>query len=253
MLPWQLRCYLYILGAILGACMGSFLNCMAWRLLHGEPISRGRSHCDHCGAALQARDLVPVVSFLICRGQSRCCGAKLSRRHLLAELAGAGIFVSLLFKYGMTLELVFLLILAWVLLAASLTDLEAMVIPDRFILVGLLSGIFKALLVDKSLLQAAGGAAVALVLLLGVVAAEKITKKELMGGGDLKLLLVTGLHFGLGPSFLCLLLACIIGLGFGFWGRKAQEPIPWGPSIALAAWITALAGRELVAAYWRLF
>ena len=41
--------YCVVLAVILGACMGSFLNCWAWRIVHGESVAKGRSHCDACG------------------------------------------------------------------------------------------------------------------------------------------------------------------------------------------------------------
>ena len=63
--------YFCALAFLLGACMGSFLNCMAWRIVHGESVLRGRSHCDVCGHVLTARDLVPIVSFLAHRGRCR--------------------------------------------------------------------------------------------------------------------------------------------------------------------------------------
>ena len=59
--------YCCFVAALLGACMGSFLNCMAWRVVHGESVLRGRSHCDVCGHVLTAGDLIPVVSYLVRR------------------------------------------------------------------------------------------------------------------------------------------------------------------------------------------
>lgn len=64
-----LTVYCCALAALLGACMGSFLNCMAWRVVHGESVLRGRSHCDACGHMLGARDLVPIVSYLASGGR----------------------------------------------------------------------------------------------------------------------------------------------------------------------------------------
>ena len=86
-----LTVYCCALAALLGACMGSFLNCMAWRVVHGESVLRGRSHCDACGHMLGARDLVPIVSYLASGGRCRYCGAKLSSRHVWGEVMGAAL------------------------------------------------------------------------------------------------------------------------------------------------------------------
>ena len=72
-----LTVYCCALAALLGACMGSFLNCMAWRVVHGESVLRGRSHCDACGHMLGARDLVPIVSYLASGGRPLLWGQAL--------------------------------------------------------------------------------------------------------------------------------------------------------------------------------
>ena len=99
-----LTVYCCLLAALLGACMGSFLNCAAWRIVHGESVLRGRSHCDACGHVLAVRDLIPVVSYLAAHGRCRYCGAKLSRRHVLAEAVSALVFVTLLLHYDISLQ-----------------------------------------------------------------------------------------------------------------------------------------------------
>ncbi len=249
--------YICAIVGILGACMGSFLNCCAWRIVRGEPISRGRSHCDVCGHVLGVQDLVPIFSYLVARGKCRYCGAKLSARHMLAEVVGAVSFVSVILKYDLSLQGLQMLIFVSILLAASLADLEGMMIPDRFIVIGAVSGLVFPLLAEnpwQGLLQAViGGVAVAGVLLLLVLAGEKATGKELMGGGDIKLLFVTGLHLGWMGNILCLIAACIFGILFGLLARKKDDPIPWGPSIALAAWLCCLFGNTIIDAYLGLF
>ncbi len=256
-IPVALTLYICVAVALLGAALGSFLFCWAWRWRRGEPVSRGRSHCDLCGHTLRARDLVPVISYVLARGRCRYCGGRLSLRHLLAEMAGAIAFVSLFLRYGFTLRTLQMLMFATVLLGASLTDLEGMVIPDRLILLGLISGLGFPFLQPQPwrALSAAmlGGLGVAGAVLLVVLALENLWKKEAMGGGDIKLLLVTGLHLGLSGNLLCLLLACIFGIILGLAAGKRQQPLAWAPAIALAAWVTALWGEALVAVYLSLF
>lgn len=57
--------YSCFIAALLGACMGSFLNCAAWRIVHGESVLRGRSHCDVCGHVLAPRDLGAGVQLCV--------------------------------------------------------------------------------------------------------------------------------------------------------------------------------------------
>jgi leader peptidase (prepilin peptidase)/N-methyltransferase len=81
-----------VVAAALGACVGSFLNVVAWRVPRGESVLWPPSHCPSCDAHLGARDLVPVVSWLTLRGRCRYCGAPVSARYPLVELSTALVF-----------------------------------------------------------------------------------------------------------------------------------------------------------------
>ena len=254
--------YFCAVAFLLGACMGSFLNCMAWRIVHGESVLRGRSHCDACGHVLTARDLVPIVSFLAHRGRCRWCGAKLSARHVWAETVTGAVFVLILLKFDISLQALGALALACVLLAGAFADLEGYIIPDRFVLAGIGLRVvwfffedWRTTLPDALL----GGFAVGGGLLAFVLLYEKLRRVEAMGGGDLKLLFVTGLWLGWAKNLLCLLLACVLGIAFGLATQKrraAQENaklFPWGPSICAAGIVTMLAGDTVIAAYVSMF
>lgn len=259
----QLTVYCCVLAFLLGACTGSFLNCMAWRIVHGESVLRGRSHCDACGHALGARDLFPIVSYLVSRGRCRYCGAKLSARHVWAETITGAVFVLLLLKYDISLQTLEAVLLCCILLASAFADLEGYIIPDRFILAGIvvrlpflfLLGDFKSQLIDALL----GGFAVGGGLLLVVLLYEKLRRLDAMGGGDIKLLFVTGLYLGWMQNLLCLLFACIFGIFFAALSQKkcqSQENakiFPWGPSICAAAITTLLFGDQIIVAYLGLF
>ena len=249
--------YCAVVAALLGACMASFLNCMAWRIVHGESVLRGRSHCDACGHVLGARDLVPVVSFLLSRGKCRYCGAKLSSRHVWGEVAGAAVFVSALFRYDISLQVLEAWALGCILLACAFADLEGYIIPDRFICCG--AGLFALSLffgggVPHRLLSGAlGGLAVPGGVLAVSVLLEKARGQEMLGGGDIKLLFVTGLFLGWQRNLLCLLLACVLGIAAGLASGRRETAIPWGPSIAAAAWAALLFGQQAVDWYLSLF
>ncbi len=268
--------YIGIMAFVIGACMGSFLNCMAWRIVNGESVMKGRSHCDICGEPLAFRDLIPILSFLINRGRCRKCGAKLSAGHVIAEAATGLTFLLLIFKYDISLQALEMLIFASVLLASAFADLKGYIIPDRFIVAAIVLRIpfffclqdLKGQLIDALI----GGFAIGGGLLLVVLLYEKLRKIEAMGGGDLKLLFVTGLYLGWARNILCLLLACIFGIVFGLVMRRksykdaqdadghmhaeqeiSHKAFPWGPSIAAAAIVSALIGDIVVNAYLQMF
>ena len=251
--------YCCALAAIFGLCMGSFLNCLAWRIVHGESALKGRSHCDACGHVLAPRDLIPVVSFLVSGGKCRYCGARLSRGHLLAEISTALVYVAMLLKYDISLQALQYVLFGSVLLCCAFADLEGYIIPDSALVVGIAVRVLY-LIVTRAAFSVwldglLGGFAVGGGLLLLVLAYEKIRKVEAMGGGDLKLLFVTGLYLGWKGNLVCLFAACVLGILFGLIATRGekQTAFPWGPAISAAAILTALWGERVVEAYMELF
>ena len=255
--------YFTLLAAILGACMGSFLNCMGWRIVHGESVVNGRSHCDSCGHVLTFTDLIPVFSYIAHKGRCRYCGVKLSASHLVGEIVSALVFVSCLWKFDISLDFAQDLLFGCILLAVSFADIEGFIIPDGFIIAAIVLRVifvsFSKDILARLVFSALGGFGVALVLLLIVLLFEKLFHREAMGGGDIKLIFVCGLFLGWQKNILCLLLACVVGIIFGVItqnARKAQEDpkiFPFGPSIAIGAWLALLFGENIINAYISLF
>lgn len=246
----------------LGLCFGSFLNCLAWRTVHGESVLKGRSHCDFCGHVLGAADLVPVFSYVLSGGKCRYCGKKLSAGHLWREIVSGAAFVLILLKFDISLKTLEGLVFASVLMACAFADLEEYIIPDSFIIFGCAARvIFIALsgnTLNEALSSLIGGAVIAGAVLGVVLIFEKLKKKEAMGGGDIKLLFMTGLYLGIWRNLLCVFAACIFGIVFGVLSMMKNEHeesplIPWGPSIALSAVLIFAFGDELISAYLSLF
>ena len=129
--------YILVLAGLLGLVMGSFLGCLAWRITHGESVIRGRSHCDECGHALGIGDLIPVFSWLAHHGTCKYCGAKISVKHPIGELLCATIYVTIVARYGITLEAFEMLVFASALFVLSLTDIEDFLVPDGTVIVAI--------------------------------------------------------------------------------------------------------------------
>lgn len=262
-LTFGMKAYIIVLTALIGLCAGSFLNCLAVRTVHGESVAKGRSHCDACGHLLNIRDLVPVLSYLFLKGRCRYCGAKIGTRSLLAEIVSAAVFVSLILRYGISLQALEWLLFAIVLLAVSLADLEGYVIPDQFIIAGVVIRLIFIFLSNDILGQIIssliGGFAIAIPLLIVVLLAEKMMGREAMGGGDLKLIFLLGLYFGWKLNLLCLFFSCVFGIIFGLTSAKAREKnedakvFPFGPAIAAGAWVTVLWGQAMLQWYLTFF
>lgn len=224
--------------AVLGAIFGSFVNCLAWRRVHDESVLVGRSHCATCGHVLGPLDLIPVVSWLALRGRCRYCGQTISGRYVLVEVVMALVFVLLVVCFGVSAQTLIYAILACILMAVALIDLDSFTIPNGFVLAALvlwlvsvwcvpsppvgpfLMGDFLANFMNAGWAYALDGLIGALAVGGGILVFslifDALTKKRSLGGGDVKLLFVVGLYLGLAGSLLNLLVACCMGLVFAF-------------------------------------
>ncbi len=259
--------YCLVVLAVLGLCMGSFLNCLASRLVTGESILHGRSHCMSCGHALSARDLVPVVSWLASGGKCRYCGEHVSARYPATEVICAIAYVTIYMRYGLSLETVELLAFVSVLLVLSLTDLETYVIPNGTIVAALVIRFaylairfFQGGMADPTPFIDAlvGGLALAVPVLLLALVMDRVLGRDSLGGGDVKLFFVAGTYFGWAQGLFLIVVSCVIGLFFALLGQRKRGDenagmIPFGPSIAVACWVTALVGGPVVGWYTGMF
>jgi leader peptidase (prepilin peptidase)/N-methyltransferase len=234
------------LGGLVG---GSFLTVVGHRVPRGESLVGPRSRCTTCGAQIAAYDNVPVVSWLLLRGRSRCCGERISARYPLTEL-GLGVLyaATVAVLWGDGGEIALGLVFDTMLVAVTLTDLEQRIIPNRILLVAAIAGAAIAAVADPGSLpeRAIAAAAAGGLLFLAALAYPRG-----MGLGDVKLAATMGVFLGrnVAPAILVALLAgSLVGLAMiareGAAARK--KAIPFGPFLALGGVVGLLAGDQLV-------
>ena len=202
-----------VVAALLGAMIGSFLNVciLRWGAEPKQSVVQPRSRCPRCGRALAWYDNIPVLSWLILRARCRGCGEPISAQYPLIELATAGIWAYMAWRYGVTLESLRGALFGTILLGIAMTDAREYVVPHEFSLGGTLLAVLLATWSDSSLLvPSLQGALVGAgsVLLIGEVS-ELAIGQEAMGGGDCALMGMIGAflggkrsyrYFSLGPS-----------------------------------------------------
>lgn len=236
--------------AFLGGLMvGSFVTVVAHRVPRGESIVAPRSRCPGCGVQIAAYDNVPVLSWTLLRGRARCCGAAISPRYPLTELAlGVLYAATVLVLWGDGGEIAIGLVFVTTLLAVTLTDLERRIIPNKILIVAAGLAIVLAAATDPGSLaeRLAAGAAAGGLLFLAALAYPRG-----MGLGDVKLAATMGLFLGrnVAPAILVALLAgSLVGLAMiarqGAAARK--QAIPFGPFLALGGVVGLLAGDQIV-------
>lgn len=266
--------YFLVLAFILGAVFASFLGCMGWRMSHGESVLHGRSHCDSCGHILTGRDLIPIFSYIARGGKCAYCKAPIPKSSLIGEVLLATLFVVSVLRWDITPKLVLMLSFICILYLLSLVDIYIQEIPDscHLIAIGLrfiYYFIIEGFQMESFLYLVASGCSVAVPLLLLTLVMEKILQKEAMGGGDIKLIFVTGLYLGWESNLLMMLVACIIGIVVGLvQGQGIQTEVsleeskeeeiegnyfPFGPAIAIATVLCLFFGDDIIGWYVSLF
>lgn len=254
-LPMWGQVYICAVAFLLGAVLGSGLNCLAYRIVRQQSWSGSRSKCPHCGETLRPLDLIPVLSFLLLKGKCRYCGTKLSLRYFLTEVLLGICYVTLLLRFGLSFDTLSAMVLTVCLLALSLVDLEIQIIPNRFLLIPAVVRLIQLTLQGRLLtglipaLVFGGG-----LLVLSLVM-DKILKRDSMGGGDIKLMAVLGLYFSAPECLLLLIIACVVGIVVARVMMSVEEdaPFPFGPALSVAAYITLLIGQQITHWYLSLF
>jgi leader peptidase (prepilin peptidase)/N-methyltransferase len=250
---WLSITVLVILAAVLGLLIGSFLNVVIVRVPAGKSVVRPRSACTTCDEPISERDNIPVLSWLLLRGRSRCCDEPISGRYPLVEAATAVAFAAITAWVGLSWILPALLYLAAISIALTMIDLELKRLPNAITLPSY--PIVAALLTLAALADGEAGllwrSAMCGVALYALYFLLMIINPRGMGFGDVKLAGILGLYLGwfgwqhaIVGAFLGFLVGGLVGIGLMFAGRAGRKTqIPFGPFMIIGTWLAlAFAG-----------
>jgi leader peptidase (prepilin peptidase)/N-methyltransferase len=240
-------------GFVFGTIVGSFLNVCIHRIPQGKSIVTPSSHCPFCKTPIRFYDNIPLVSFIYLWGRCRACHATISLRYPLVEFLMGFFSLILLWRYGIsTLYLIYFVFFATLTLV-SFIDLPHRIIPDMISLPGIVVGLVISLLhpqmsIKDSLIGVLlGGGS------LYVVASvyHLVTKREGMGGGDVKLLAMIGAFIGWKGVLFTILCSSFIGSVVGvtlmlFSSADSKYAVPFGPFLSLGAIIYVLWGEGMI-------
>ena len=222
-----------------------------------------RSACPNCGAQITALQNIPVISYLLLGGRCGGCKAKISKRYPVIELLTAVLATICALRMGFGIEALMAIGLTFTLVAISMIDYDHQLIPDSIVLplvwiglgMSLFHGTVGGTFLFVSPVDAIIGAIAGYLILWTVYQLFKLTTgKEGMGYGDFKLLAALGAWLGWQSLHLIVLFSAVVGAIFGilmivFRGRDRQLPIPFGPYLAAAGWVTMLWGEQIWNAY----
>lgn len=250
---------IFIYAVVVGLCVGSFLNVCIYRLPASKSIVHPGSECPECGKGIRFYDNIPVVSYLILRGRCRNCHTRIPFRYALVEIITGLCAFFVVFKFGTSIQSLIYFVFIAALIVVVFIDIDHKIIPNRITLPGIpvcfaASFALPDVSVQESLLGILAGGGSLFVIAWGY---KKITRKDGMGGGDIKLLAMIGALIGWKGVLFTIYFASIIGTCAGLViilqrRKNLKFAIPFGPFLSLGATIYIFFGEVITEWYFRL-
>jgi|TARA_B100000959_G_scaffold254486_1_gene286180 leader peptidase (prepilin peptidase)/N-methyltransferase len=240
--------FLLFLLALLSATIGSFLNVVICRVPQSNSIFTPASHCPKCMEKISLWDNIPILSYIHLRGQCRQCNEKISFRYPMVEILAVILTLLIYRVYGQSSAFLLFTGLAYLLISITFIDIDHFIIPNGFIVLGLVA-LLPALTRDWLPIHWEDGLNGSLcfagfLFAMGVIG-QFILKKESIGFGDVKLGLVLGGFLGLELSVLALYLSFMSAAAIVIFmlirgNAKRGMKIPFGPYLAAGTLATLL-------------
>lgn len=252
-------------AALLGAILGSFLNVVIHRYPLEESIVSPPSHCPSCRTRIRWYDNIPLVSWVVLRGRCRACGAHITTRYPLVELANALFYVAVYLHTGVSVAFIPIAAMVSMLIVLIYIDADIQILPDVIDLPGIVLGLIigalgigalePSLVLSQSLADAAlgafiGGGSIAVIILTYWL----VRKIEGMGWGDAKMMAMLGAMMGWRAALATLLLGSVTGAIVGVplalrSSRGMQYALPFGIFLGIAGLAILFFGHTLTSWY----
>jgi len=253
--PYLIEIFIFLMGL----CIGSFLNVCIYRLPASKSIVHPRSMCPNCDTLISWYDNIPIFSYLLLMGRCRHCRIQFSARYPIVELLGGLFALGVFMKFGLSFETLIYYLFIATLLVVTFIDIDHRIIPDVISLPGIpiffaASFALPAITYKDSLLGILiGGGSLFLVAWLYSL----LTKKEGMGGGDIKLLAMMGAIVGwqgvLFTIFVASLVGTLAGLAVMLKSRQGTKlAVPFGPFLSIGAITYIFFGTQLIIWYFNI-
>ena len=259
------NCYVFIFGA----CIGSFLNVVIYRIPAGLSLLYPPSRCPKCGHRLGKTENVPVLGWLWLRGRCKSCKTPISARYPTIEAITGVIYLLVFWQFGYSLETVgYWALLSW-LLSLSMIDVDTMTLPSSLTKSGLILGLlFQGLLgwndagfpgiADRLIFGITGAVSgIWLLEIIGIIGMLCLGQQA-MGDGDGKLMATIGAWLGWQSVLLGGFLACGLGavigggaIALGILSRK--QPMPFGPYLCFGGLLALFFGDRIISSYLNIY
>jgi len=255
----------YLFAFTFGALVGSFLNVCISRIPNNDSIVSPPSHCPKCKVAINFYDNIPLISYLVLRGQCRSCSVRISPRYFVVELLTALLALALFDRFGFGFSFLVSFVLVGALIVISFIDLDVRIVPDVISLPGIIVGLALSVagyflisgespIVPSPVSSVLGTLAGGGFLLATAWIYEKVTGVEGMGGGDIKLLAMIGAFLGWPSIPITLFFASLVGSVVGIacmvaTGAGRRLALPFAPFLCSGALLFIFFGEDLIQFY----
>ncbi|MFQ6794294.1 MAG: prepilin peptidase [Thomasclavelia sp.] len=237
----------------LGACFGSFINVISYRMPRKKSFIKGRSYCESCGQMIYWFDLLPLVSYLLLKGRCRYCHQKISILHPLSELISGGLLLLCFNQNSFSLHTLVLFFSLLDLLVIAIIDLKTMVIYRSTLLFLVIMVCIYRMLTGFVLSDLILG----MVIVSGIMVLINLFVVS-FGNGDIELMIVVGILLGWKNNILAFVISILIGGIISVYllltnKSTLKSYIPFGPFLVLGTVITLFYGQSLINGYLGLF
>jgi prepilin signal peptidase PulO-like enzyme (type II secretory pathway) len=247
--------FTYFIILILGLVIGSFLNCVIFRIEKKESFLSGRSYCPHCHHTLGFSDLIPVLSFLFLKGECSYCKKKISLQYPLVELSAGLLFLLIFHFYQFSFQSLLLFAISAILLIIFTYDFKHYLIPDKATYSAIvLAAVFSFFFGQYQFLNYLASAALVSGIFLFLVL---VSKEKWMGMGDAKLVFLMGILLGWPNILVAVFLAAFLGSAIGLIlvalnKKKIKSEVPFGPFLVFGTFISLFWSEEIINWYFDL-
>jgi len=258
----MLLCWVFVVF-LFGLIVGSFLNCVIYRLGEKKSFLKGRSFCPDCGHVLSWKDLIPIFSFLILRGKCRYCGKKISLQYPLVELFTGILFLATFYHLRdqlFSLQGIFTLFYYWTILSSLIVifvyDLKNYLIEEKIVYFSILVCLIFNLIFSISEIK--NKILSSLFLGLFFLSIVLISKEKWMGMGDAKLGALIGIFLGWPKIIPALFFSFFVGSIFGIFliilkKKSLKSEIPFAPFLVSGTIFSLFFGEKVIEWYLKFF
>lgn len=248
-------------------CLGSFLNVLIYRLPIEESLTKTNSHCPKCNHKLKWYENIPLLSYIIQGGKCRGCKQKISIQYPLVESLALVMFVISYIRFGLSIEMILFALLLLVFIVIFAIDIKHYIIPNSLNITVLVLGALVLFFPHSSIngqmsinfIDRLIGFGVSFAIFLIFFVLEKLLKKELIGGGDIKFFFGIGLFMGWQLLLLGLFISALIGVVVAIFKKIIKSEkflnkvIPFGPYLTIGFAFAYIFGLDIINLYFSLF